>query len=132
VSTARATGDSESLARSLQRSRELIVEPSELQRLPVTAMIVSHGAGRERRVLLADANPAIGTLPVATLEPLAAPAGALDPARPRAAAASAPAPAQAPATARARPAFWPAVDKRAGELTAPSRPGRPTRPAGRR
>jgi hypothetical protein len=70
VSTSRATGDNESLARSLQRSRELIVEPSELQRLPVTAMIVSHRAGARRRVVLADANPAIGTLPVATLEPL--------------------------------------------------------------
>ncbi|HEX9040908.1 MAG TPA: hypothetical protein VF838_07740 [Trebonia sp.] len=71
VSTSRAAGDSESLARSLQRSRELVVEPSELQRLPVTAMIVSYGAGAERRVLLADANPAIGGLPVATLAPLA-------------------------------------------------------------
>jgi hypothetical protein len=71
VSTSRATGDSESLARSLQRSRELVVEPSELQRLPVTAMIVSYGAGAGRRVLLADANPAIGALPVATLAPLA-------------------------------------------------------------
>jgi hypothetical protein len=71
VTTSRATGDSESLARSLQRSREFVVEPSELQRLPVTAMIVSHGAGAERRVLLADANPAIGALPVATLAPLA-------------------------------------------------------------
>ncbi len=71
LSTSRATGDSESLARSLQRSRELIVEPAELQRLPVTAVIVSHGVGTERRVLLADANPAIGALPVATLAPLA-------------------------------------------------------------
>jgi hypothetical protein len=76
VSTSRAAGDSESLARSLQRSRELVVEPSELQRLPVTAMIVSYGAGTERRVLLADANPAIGALPAATLAPLAAPRGA--------------------------------------------------------
>jgi hypothetical protein len=75
VTTSRATGDSESLARSLQRSREFVVEPSELQRLPVTAMIVSHGAGAERRVLLADANPAIGALPVATLTPLAESAG---------------------------------------------------------
>jgi hypothetical protein len=71
VSTSRAAGDSESLARSLQRSRELVVEPSELQRLPVTAMIVSHGSGADRRVLLADANPAIGALPVATLDELA-------------------------------------------------------------
>ena len=71
VSTSRAAGDSESLARSLQRSRELVVEPSELQRLPVTAMIIGYGAGRDRRVLLADANPAIGALPVATLASLA-------------------------------------------------------------
>jgi hypothetical protein len=70
VSTSRATGDSESLARSLQRSRELVVEPSQLQQLPVTAMIVCHGAGQGRRVLLADANPAIGSLPVATMAPL--------------------------------------------------------------
>jgi hypothetical protein len=77
VSTSRATGDSESLARSLQRSSELVVEPSELQRLPVTAMIVSHGVGADRRVLLADANPAIGALPVATLSPLPDSSGAL-------------------------------------------------------
>jgi hypothetical protein len=88
VSTSRATGDSESLARSLQRSRELVVEPAELQRLPVTAMIVSYGSGTShaagtdyaagrggrpdagRRVLLVDANPAIGALPVATLDAL--------------------------------------------------------------
>jgi len=70
VSTSRATGDSESLARSLQRSRELVVEPSELQRLPVTAMIVSYAGPSGRHVLLADANPAIGGLPVATMTPL--------------------------------------------------------------
>jgi hypothetical protein len=70
VSTSRATGDSESLARSLQRSRELLVEPSELQRLPTTAMIVSYAAPAGRRVLLADANPAIGGLGAATLTAL--------------------------------------------------------------
>jgi hypothetical protein len=70
LSTSRATGDSESLARSLQRSRELLVEPSELQRLPTTAMIVSYAAPGGRRVLLADANPAIGGLRVATLTAL--------------------------------------------------------------
>jgi hypothetical protein len=70
VSTSRATGDSDSLARSLQRSRELIVEPSELQRLPTTAMIVSYQAPTGGRVLLADANPAIGGLRVATLTAL--------------------------------------------------------------
>jgi hypothetical protein len=84
VSTSRATGDSESLARSLQRSRELVVEPSELQRLPATAMIVSYGAGAERHVLLADANPAIGSLPVATLASLAGPHEPLTPGYPAA------------------------------------------------
>lgn len=73
VSTSRATGDSESLARSLQRSREVIVEPGELQRLPPTAMIVSYAAPAGRQVLLADANPAIGALPAATLTPLRKP-----------------------------------------------------------
>jgi len=71
VSTSRATGDSESLARSLQRSRELVVEPSELQRLPATAMLVSYDGPTGRHVLLADANPAIGDLPVATMTSLA-------------------------------------------------------------
>ena len=71
VSTSRATGDSESLARSLQRSREVIVEPTELQRLPLSAMIVSYAAATGPRVVLVDANPAIGALPVATLTPLA-------------------------------------------------------------
>jgi hypothetical protein len=70
VSTSQATGDSESLARSLQRSRELLVEPSELQRLPTTAMIVSYAAPAGRRVLLADANPAIGGLGASTLTAL--------------------------------------------------------------
>ena len=69
VSTSRATGDSESLARSMQRSREVVVEPAELQRLPLTAMIVSYADATGRRVLLADANPAIGSLPLATLSP---------------------------------------------------------------
>src|SRR6202034_2719624 len=69
-STSRATGDSESLARSLQRSRELVVEPSELQRLPGTALIVSYAAPGGRRVLLADANPAIRALTCSTLTSL--------------------------------------------------------------
>jgi hypothetical protein len=42
-------------------------------------MIVSHGAGQDRRVLLADANPAIGALPVATLDPLAESSGEPEP-----------------------------------------------------
>ncbi|HMD91617.1 MAG TPA: hypothetical protein VKG80_03155 [Trebonia sp.] len=71
TSTSLAAGDSQSLAQSLQRSREFLVEASELQRLPPTAMIVSYGAAAGRQVFLADANPAIGGLPVATLAPLA-------------------------------------------------------------
>ena len=71
VSTTRAAGDSESLAESLQRSREFLVEAAELQRLPATAMIVSYAAAAGRHVVLADANPAIGGLPVATMTTLA-------------------------------------------------------------
>jgi hypothetical protein len=77
ASTTLAAGDSESLARALQRSREFLVEPGELQRLPVTAMIVSYPTAAGRQVVLADANPAIGSLPVATMTPLAE-AGGLD------------------------------------------------------
>ncbi len=87
-------------------------------------MIVSHGAGQERRVLLADANPAIGALPVATLEPLAEPAGALGPARPMTAAASAPGPGH---TAGA--AGVPAGHGRAGRrVNGPVTPGRTDAP----
>jgi hypothetical protein len=70
TSTSRAVGDNESLARSLQRSREFLVEAAELQRLPATAMILSYAGPSGRQVLLADANPAIGGLPVATMTPL--------------------------------------------------------------
>ena len=132
VSTSRATGDSESLARSLQRSRELVVEPSELQRLPVTAMIVSYGAAAGRRVLLADANPAIGALPVATLAPLAeSAAGAAADGR---CAARRPAGRAASRTGR----LAPTSARRRGrtgagaELTGPSRGSGGTPPAGRR
>ncbi len=69
ASTSRAVGDSDSLARSLQRSREVVVEPAELQRLPLTAMIVSYASATGRQVLLADANPAIGSLSSATFTP---------------------------------------------------------------
>ncbi len=70
VSTTLAAGDSQSLAQSLQRSREFLVEASELQRLPATAMIVSYATAAGRQVFLADANPAIGGLPAATMTPL--------------------------------------------------------------
>lgn len=71
ASTSLAAGDSQSLAQSLQRSREFLVEASELQRLPATAMIVSYATAAGRQVFLADANPAIGGLPAATMTPLA-------------------------------------------------------------
>lgn len=65
VSTSRALGENASLGRTAQRSRELLVEPDELQRLPVSAMVVSYPAPSGRSVVLADANPAIVALPSA-------------------------------------------------------------------
>jgi hypothetical protein len=70
-STSLATADSQSLAQSLQRSREFLVEQHELQRLPPTAMIVSYATAAGRQVFMADANPAIGSLEAATMTPLA-------------------------------------------------------------
>ena len=66
VSLSRALGENASLGRTAQRSREFLVEADELQRLPPTAMIVSYPSGAGRTVVLADANPAIRTLPSAT------------------------------------------------------------------
>jgi hypothetical protein len=71
VSTSRAIGLSESLGTTAQRSREFLVEPHELQQLPPSAVIVSYASGARRQVVLADANPAILTLPTATLSGLA-------------------------------------------------------------
>jgi len=67
VSTSRALGASSSLAGTLQRSRELVIEPHELQHLPQTAVVLCRPGPYGREVLLADANPAIITLPTATL-----------------------------------------------------------------
>jgi hypothetical protein len=67
LSTSRALGTTESLARTAGRSREFLVEPHELQQLPPSAVIVSYAAPEGRQVVLADANPAILTLPTATL-----------------------------------------------------------------
>jgi hypothetical protein len=69
VTTSRAIAASESLARTAQRSREFLVEPHELQQLPPSAVIVSYASANSRQVVLADANPAIATLPTATLRP---------------------------------------------------------------
>ena len=66
-STSRALGASDSLARTAQRSRESVVEQHELQQLPQSAVLLSYPAAGGRRVVLADANPAIMTLPTATL-----------------------------------------------------------------
>jgi hypothetical protein len=67
MTTSQAAGDSQSLARALQRSREFLVEQHELQQLPVSAMIVSYAAPPGRQVVMADANPGIGGLSAATL-----------------------------------------------------------------
>jgi hypothetical protein len=67
TSTSRAVGSSDSLAASAQRSREFVVEASELQQLPHSAVLVSYAGAGGRQVLLADANPAIMTLSTATL-----------------------------------------------------------------
>jgi hypothetical protein len=66
-STSRAIGANSSLAGSLQRSRELLVEQHELQHLPQTAVLLCQDGPSGREVVLADANPAIMTLPGATL-----------------------------------------------------------------
>jgi hypothetical protein len=58
------------VAVSLQRSRELLVEPHELQQLPPTALILSYASAAGRSVILADVNPGIGSLPAATRTPL--------------------------------------------------------------
>jgi hypothetical protein len=67
MTTSQAAGDSQSLARALQRSREFLVEQHELQQLPVSAMIVSYAGPAGRQVVMTDANPGIGGLGAATL-----------------------------------------------------------------
>jgi hypothetical protein len=63
ISLSRALGENESLGRTAQRSRELLVEPDELQRLPPSAAIISYPSATGRSVILADTNPALATLP---------------------------------------------------------------------
>ncbi len=67
ISTSTALGTSSSTARTAQRSREFLVEPHELQQLPPSAVIVSYASPEGRRVVLADANPAIIGLRTSTL-----------------------------------------------------------------
>ena len=67
ISTSRAIGSNESLARTTQRSREFLVEQHELQQLPPSAVIISSASRGGRRIVMADANPGIIGLPTATL-----------------------------------------------------------------
>jgi hypothetical protein len=87
LATSRATGASESVAAALQRSRELLVEPHELQQLPPTALLLGYASAAGRSVVLTDVNPGIGSLDDATSRPLGE---ASVPAPPRAAAAADP------------------------------------------
>jgi hypothetical protein len=84
LATSKAVGTSGSLSGTLQRSRELLIEQHELQHLPQTAVVVCQHGPRGREVRLADVNPAIMTLPTATLAELAAdlPTGEPRPAQP--------------------------------------------------
>lgn len=70
VSTSRALGENESLARTTQRSREFLVEPHELQQLPPSAAIVSYSSRAGRQVVLADMNPGILALPTVSITPV--------------------------------------------------------------
>jgi hypothetical protein len=67
ITTSRTIGLNSALGQTVQRSREFLMEPDELQRLPPSAVIVSYALGARRQVVLADANPAIYTLPTATV-----------------------------------------------------------------
>ena len=66
MTTSTAVGDSESLALAMQRSREFLVEQHELQELPASAMIITYAAAAGRQVVLADVNPGIAGLSMAT------------------------------------------------------------------
>jgi hypothetical protein len=75
LSTSRAVGGTDSLASTAQRAREFLVEQHELQQLPQTAVLLCYARPAGRQVVLADVNPAIMTLPTATLAAAAAPGG---------------------------------------------------------
>jgi hypothetical protein len=140
VTTSRAIGLNSSLGRTVQRSREFLVEPEELQRLPPSAVIVSYASGLRRHVVLADANPAIATLPTVTWRSLdqarmatpaappapAAPAGgpAGEPAAPPGVPAASPGrPADSPGAPAAQPVGW-----RSGRGQPPPNLGPPPEP----
>ncbi|GLY74738.1 hypothetical protein [Actinoallomurus sp. CA-142502] len=69
IGRATAWGQSTSRAADAGKgSRELAVEPHELQQLPPTAMIFTHPEPSGRRIILVDANPGIMTLPTANIQ----------------------------------------------------------------
>jgi hypothetical protein len=70
ISTSKAVTGSETLARTMQRSREFLVEQHELQQLPPSAMILTYSSAGARHVVVADTNPGIMGLPTATLASL--------------------------------------------------------------
>jgi len=70
MTTSKATGDSETLARAMQRSREFLVEQHELQQLPASVMIITYAGPAGRQVVMADANPGLGGLGSATPQTL--------------------------------------------------------------
>jgi hypothetical protein len=144
LQTARAVAASMSVARTSQRSREFLVEQHELQQLPPSAMIVSYASAAGRRVVFADANPGILTLPTATLASLdearsgAPPAGwpAAGWLASESAAAGSAAGSPAEGSAAGEPAEgspaadpWSRPSPRPADLGRPARPGRPGRAA---
>jgi hypothetical protein len=66
MATAKAAADGESLARALERSREFVAGPDELQHLPASAMIIRYAGPGGRQVVLADVNPGLAGLGAAT------------------------------------------------------------------
>jgi len=109
LTTSKVTGDSESLARALQRSREFLVEQHELQQLPVSAMIITYAGPGGRQAVMADANPGLGGLSTATPLTLEESGGL----------AGGPAAAPAAADPSSAPAAGPALGGQAGGPAAP-------------
>jgi hypothetical protein len=66
MATAQAAADGESFAQALERSREILAVPDELQHLPASAMIIRYAGPGGGQVVLADVNPGIGGLAAAT------------------------------------------------------------------
>jgi hypothetical protein len=66
MATAQAAAGGESFARALERSREILAGPDELQHLPASAMIIRYAGPGGGQVVLADVNPGIGGLAAAT------------------------------------------------------------------